>query len=107
MDFAIPEDHRVKLKESEKRDKYLDFARELKKTMKHEGDSDTNCYWCTWNSYQKISKWTGGHGNIKTSGDHPNYGIIKNDENTEKSPGDLRRLTVTKTPLEKHQLMLE
>ena len=31
MDFAVPADHKVKLKESEKRDKYLDFARELKK----------------------------------------------------------------------------
>ena len=31
MDFAVPTDHRVKLKESEKKDKYLDFARELKK----------------------------------------------------------------------------
>ena len=30
-DFAFPADHRIKLKESEKRDKYLDFARELKK----------------------------------------------------------------------------
>ena len=31
MDIAVPADHRVKLKESEKRDKYLDLARELKK----------------------------------------------------------------------------
>ena len=31
MDFAVPSDHRVKLKESEKRDNYLDFAMELKK----------------------------------------------------------------------------
>ena len=31
MDFAVPDDHRPKLKESEKRDKYLDLARELKK----------------------------------------------------------------------------
>ena len=31
VDFAIPADHWVKLKESEKRDKYLDLARELKK----------------------------------------------------------------------------
>ena len=30
MDFAVPGDHRVKLKESEKRDKYLDLAKELK-----------------------------------------------------------------------------
>ena len=31
MAFAVPADHRVKLKESEKKDKYLDLARELKK----------------------------------------------------------------------------
>ena len=31
VDFAIPADHRVKLNESEKKDKYLDLARELKK----------------------------------------------------------------------------
>ena len=36
MEFAVPADHRVKLKESEKRDKYLDLAWELKKSMKHE-----------------------------------------------------------------------
>ena len=29
--FAVPADHRIKLKEFEKRDKYLDLARELKK----------------------------------------------------------------------------
>ena len=31
VDFAFPEDHRINLKESEKKDKYLDLARELKK----------------------------------------------------------------------------
>ena len=31
VDFAIPADHRINLKESEKKDKYLDLARELKK----------------------------------------------------------------------------
>ena len=31
MDFSVPAAHRVKLKESEKKDKYLDLARELKK----------------------------------------------------------------------------
>ena len=31
MDFAVPADHRVKLKESEKKYKYLDLAWELKK----------------------------------------------------------------------------
>ena len=31
MDFAVPADRRVKLKESEKKDKYHDFAWEVKK----------------------------------------------------------------------------
>ena len=31
MDFAVPADHKVKLKESEKKDKYLYIAGELKK----------------------------------------------------------------------------
>ena len=31
VDFAVPADHRIKIKECEKKDKYLDVARELKK----------------------------------------------------------------------------
>ena len=31
VDFAVPAEHRIKLKECEKKDRYLDFARELKK----------------------------------------------------------------------------
>ena len=31
VDFAVPGDHRVKLKENEKKDKYLDLVRKLKK----------------------------------------------------------------------------
>ena len=46
MDFAVPTDHRRKLKESVKKDKYLDLATELKKTMEHEGDNYTNRDWC-------------------------------------------------------------
>ena len=34
VDFAVPADHRIKLKECEKKDKYLDLARELKKLWK-------------------------------------------------------------------------
>ena len=50
MDFAILVDHRVKVKERGKISKYLDLTRELKKIVEHEGDGDTNCSWCTWNS---------------------------------------------------------
>ena len=31
VDFAVPADHRIKLKKFQKKDKYLDLARELKK----------------------------------------------------------------------------
>ena len=31
VDFAVPADHRIKLKKCEKKDKYLDLARELKR----------------------------------------------------------------------------
>ena len=31
IDFTVPADHRINLKESEKKDKYLNLARELKK----------------------------------------------------------------------------
>ena len=31
VDFLVPADNRINLKESEKKDKYLDFDRELKK----------------------------------------------------------------------------
>ena len=43
VDFAVPADHWVKLKEGEKRDKYLDLTRELKKTMRRESDGDICC----------------------------------------------------------------
>ena len=63
VDFAVPAKHRVKPKESEKRDKYLDLARELKKTAEHVGDGDTNCEWCTRYSHRRIGIRAGGLGN--------------------------------------------
>ena len=49
-DFAVPADNRIKLKECETKDKYLDLARELKKTVEHAGYNYTNRNWCVWNS---------------------------------------------------------
>ena len=47
MDFAVPADYTIKV--SEKKDKYLDLAREFKKkTMEHEDDDYTNRDWCIW-----------------------------------------------------------
>ena len=53
-----------------------------------------------------IIKGTGRLGCWRTSGDHLNYSIIENGRNTEKSPGDLRKLAITQTPVKEYQLML-
>ena len=45
FDFS---DHWVKLKESEKRDKYRDFCLRTKNAMEHENDGDTNRNFCAW-----------------------------------------------------------
>ena len=42
----------------------------------------------------------------RTCGDHPNYCITEIGQNTKKSPGDLRRLAVTQTPMKDHQVTL-
>ena len=68
------------------------------KTMEHESDDDINC---NWYSPPTIGIGIGGIGNKRTSGYHSNYSIIENGQNTEESPGDLRRLTVTQTPVKK------
>ena len=40
------------------------------------------------------------------NGVYPNYSIVEIGQNTEKSPGDLKRLAVAQTPEENHQLTL-
>ena len=91
--------HRIKLKESEKKDKYLDLARELKKL---------------WNMQVTIIPIVIGAFGTETKGLLKGLDDLKvegrvgpsNDQNTEKSPGDLRELAVTQTPVKNHQLKL-
>ena len=70
--------------------------------MEHEIDNYTNRDWCFWYSHRRIIKGTGGIGNKRTSGDHPNNYILENGQKTKKSPRDLRRLAVTQTPVKSH-----
>ena len=86
VDFAVPADHKINLKECEKKDKYLDPARELKKL---------------WNMNVTIVPIViGAFGTIikglETGRDYPNDSIAENGQNTEKSPVKLRRLAVTR-----------
>ena len=71
--------------------------------MEHESHAYN---WCSWYIHQRIDKGTGGLGNKSTSRDHPNYCIIEISQNTEKNPGDLRRLAATQTKGKDHQLKL-
>ena len=88
VDFAVPVNHRIKLKECEKKDKYLDLASELKKKQ--------------WNMRVTIVPIvTGAFGTVAKGllkgledfevGDC----MIENGQNTEKSAGDVRWPAVT------------
>ena len=57
-------------------------------------------------AFGTVTKGTGVLGSWRTGGDHPNDSIIENGQNTEKSPGDLRRLAVTQSPVKNHRLTL-
>ena len=98
MDFAVSADQWLKSKENDKKNKYIDFTREVKKTVVHESDDYTNYKLCSRYSHQRIDLRTGWVGNNRMSGDHPNNNIILIGQNTEKSHGDLRRLIVFQTP---------
>ena len=62
--------------------------------------------WCVRNNRQSLAKENGRLRNKRKSGDHRNYSIIKIGQNTEKIPGDLRRIAITQSLLENHQLTL-
>ena len=84
----VPVDHRIKLKETEKKEKYLDFARALKSLWNTKvtivpiviGAFGTEIKGLL-NGLEDLD--VGG-----PSGDHPNYTIVENGQNTEKSPRD-------------------
>ena len=61
VDFSVPADHKIKLKECEKKDKYIDLVREFKK-MEHEGDDYINRDCCIRYNNQRTIKGTGGLG---------------------------------------------
>ena len=78
----------MKIKESEKINKYLDLVRELKN---HEVALET-----------VPQKKPGRNGNQTKNRDHPDYSIVEIGQNTEKSPEDLMRLAVTWSQVKFH-----
>ena len=88
VDFAVPADHRIKLKECEKRDKYLDLAKELKKLWNMKVTIIIIVIGAFGTVTKGLLKGPGGFGSWRLSGDHLNNSIIENSQNTEKSRGD-------------------
>ena len=56
-----------------------------------ESDSNTNLSWCSQNSPQEQGKVTG---DLRKNWNHPDHRTTKIGYDTEKSPGNLRRLAV-------------
>ena len=94
----IVADHRVKLKEGEKRDKYLDLDSEHKKLWNFKVTVKLIVVCALGTTPKELVKGLEIR-NQRASRDHLEYSITKIGENTEKSPGDLRRLSVTQTQL--------
>ena len=106
MDFTVPAEHWVKLKENEKGDKYLDLYKTIEKLWNIKvmvipivtGALDT----FTKGLIQRLEdlEISGQVETIQTPA------FIQISQNTEESPGDLRRLAVTQIPVWNHQLTL-
>ena len=105
--FTVPVDHRVKLKEITKRDKYRNFARELKKKL---WIMKVTVIPRVISALSTVTKeLVQGLEDLKIRGRVETIqtkSIIEIGQNTEKSPGDLRRLAVTQTPVRKHRLTM-
>ena len=82
VDFAVPADHRIKLKESEKNDKYLDFARELKKLLKMKMTFIQIVIGALGTVTKILKKGSERLGKKRTSGDNPSCCVIEIDQNT-------------------------
>ena len=67
-------------------------------------DCHTNCK-CACSGPQRLAKEIGRVGNQRKNRDHPNHSIVEIGHNTENSPGDVRKLAVSQTPVKDYQLM--
>ena len=92
--------HRINLKENEKKDKYLDLARELKKLWNMKVKIVPIVIDALGTVTKGLSK---GLEDLEIGGRTETIQTIallaKNGQNPETSPGDLRRLAVTQTPV--------
>ena len=96
VDLAVPADHRVKMKEIEKIDKYLVFTRQLKKKRNMKVTTIPTVVG-TKDLEKDLPNWT--------NRDHTDHSTVKIGWNTQKSLRDLRRLVI-QTSVKDQQLTL-
>ena len=100
--FGVPLYNKVKKKRN---DKYLDLARELKKKLRNMGVTLILIIIGALGTVPKgLEKRLRGIGNQRKNQYHPDYSIAEIGQNTEKCPGNLRKLAVT--PRKDRQLTL-
>ena len=58
MNLVVLTNHLVKLKESEKKDKFMGLVREMINIAERESDDYTYYNWCSWHSHQRIDTRT-------------------------------------------------
>ena len=107
VDIAVPADHRVKLKENEKKKKKnLDLARELKKLR----NINVTVIPIVIGAFGTVAKGlVQGLEDVEKRGRAETIqttALFKIGQNTEKSPGGLKTLAVTQTPVSNHHLTL-
>ena len=77
MDFSIPVDHRVKLKECEKKDKYLNLGRELKKLWNVKVTIISLVIGSLSTVTKGLVQWLEDFEKNGTGGDSQNYSIVE------------------------------
>ena len=94
VDFVGPEDHKLKIKESEKLDKYLDLNGGKKKLwdMKVTVVGDFGTVTQNWEKVRGIE-------NQRKNRDYSDYNTVKLSWNSLKGPGNLRRLADSQTSI--------
>ena len=60
--------------------------------MEHESQGHCKCCWRSRNGHQQPGEGIGRIGNQLENRNHPDFSIAEISQNTEKSPGDLRKL---------------
>ena len=76
MDFIVPADNKLKIKENDLIHKYLDLPK-VEKDAEHEINGDTNSSWNPWNISKMPGKETEGIGDQSKNQDYPDHNTIK------------------------------